>query len=149
MPRSDAEIDEIDGLRGIAILAVMVHRLWPRDAVNRFGVAADAGWIGVDLFFVISGFLITRILLETRNDPGYFRNFYARRVLRIFPLYYLFVGTLLIVFPLAGNTEYLDRSGSPFWYLTFLGNIPEALLGNDPPYWLARSGHSRSKSSSI
>jgi peptidoglycan/LPS O-acetylase OafA/YrhL len=137
VPRNAGEIDEIDGLRGIAILAVMVHRLWPRDAVNRLGVVADAGWIGVDLFFVVSGFLITRILLETRDDPGYFRNFYARRVLRIFPLYYLFVGTLLVAFPLAGNTSYLDHSGSPLWYMTFLGNIPEALLGNDPPYWLA------------
>ncbi len=115
----------------------MVHRLWPRDAVNRLSVAADAGWIGVDLFFVVSGFLITRILLETREDPAYFRNFYARRLLRIFPLYYLFVGTLLIVFPLAGNSSYLDHSGSPFWYLTFLGNVPEAILGKDPPYWLA------------
>jgi peptidoglycan/LPS O-acetylase OafA/YrhL len=135
--RNHGEIDEIDGLRGIAIFMVMVHRLWPRDAVNRLGVVADAGWIGVDLFFVVSGFLITRILLDTRGEPGYFRNFYARRVLRIFPLYYLFVGTLLVAFPLAGNTEYLETSGSPVWYLTFLGNIPEALLGKDPPYWLA------------
>ncbi len=115
----------------------MVHRLWPRDAVNRLSVAADAGWIGVDLFFVVSGFLITRILLATRDDPGYFRNFYARRVLRIFPLYYLFVGTLLVAFPMMGNSEYLDHSGSPAWYLTFLGNIPEALLDKDVPYWLA------------
>jgi len=135
MARS-GEIDEIDGLRGIAIFMVMVHRLWPRDAVNRFGVAADAGWIGVDLFFVVSGFLITRILLDTRGGAGYFRNFYARRVLRIFPLYYLFVGTLFIVFPLAGNAEYIDHAGSPLWYLTFLGNVPEGLLGYDPPYWL-------------
>jgi peptidoglycan/LPS O-acetylase OafA/YrhL len=130
------EIDEIDGLRGVAIFMVMVHRLWPRDAVNRLSVAADAGWIGVDLFFVVSGFLITRILLETRGEPGYFRNFYARRVLRIFPLYYLFVGTLLVAFPLMGNAQYLETSGSPFWYLTFLGNVPEGLLGYDPPYWL-------------
>ena len=135
MARS-GEIDEVDGLRGVAIFMVMVHRLWPRDAVNRFGVAADAGWIGVDLFFVVSGFLITRILLETRGEKGYFRNFYARRILRIFPLYYLFVGTLFIVFPLAGNSEYLDHSGSPAWYLLFLGNVPEGLLGYDPPYWL-------------
>jgi len=137
VPRNQGEIAEVDGLRGIAIFAVMVHRLWPRDAVNRLSVAADAGWIGVDLFFVVSGFLITRILLETRGDPHYFRNFYARRVLRIFPLYYLFVGTLLVVFPLMGNSEYLEHAGSPAWYLTFLGNIPESLLNKDVPYWLA------------
>ena len=127
-------IAEIDGLRGIAILLVMVHRLWPRGGMNDI---AEAGWVGVDLFFVISGFLITRILLDTRDDPHYFRNFYARRVLRIFPLYYLFVGTLLVAFPLLGSHAYLANAGSPAWYLTSLGNVPEGVLGRDPPYWLA------------
>ena len=74
MPSSDRTaltkgfIVELDGLRGIAILMVMVHRFWPRTGV---GVAADvagAGWIGVDLFFVISGFLIAGILLDTRGE---------------------------------------------------------------------------------
>jgi peptidoglycan/LPS O-acetylase OafA/YrhL len=119
-------IAEIDGLRGIAILLVMVHRLWPRAAMSPL---AEVGWIGVDLFFVVSGFLITRILLSTRDDPDYFRNFYARRVLRIFPLYYAFVGVALAT---VGGT-----AGSPAWYLLFLGNVPEGVLGIDPPYWLA------------
>src|SRR4051812_2394800 len=85
-------ISELDGLRGIAILLVMVHRLWPRHGVGIAAQAAGMGWIGVDLFFVISGFLITGILLDTRGEADYFQNFYARRILRIFPLYYLFVG---------------------------------------------------------
>jgi peptidoglycan/LPS O-acetylase OafA/YrhL len=128
-------IAELDGLRGIAILMVMVHRFWPRTGV---GVAADvagAGWIGVDLFFVISGFLIAGILLDTKGDPAYFRNFYARRALRIFPLYYLFVIGVFVVF--AGNPEFRERAGSPLWYLVHLGNVPEGLLGLAVPYWIA------------
>jgi peptidoglycan/LPS O-acetylase OafA/YrhL len=128
-------IPELDGLRGLAILLVMVHRFWPRSGV---GVAADvagAGWIGVDLFFVISGFLITGILLDTKGDDGYFRNFYARRMLRIFPLYYLFVIGVFIAF--SGNPEFREHAGSPAWYLLHLGNIPEGILDNDVPYWLA------------
>jgi peptidoglycan/LPS O-acetylase OafA/YrhL len=128
-------IQELDGLRGVAILMVMVHRFWPRTGV---GVAADvagAGWIGVDLFFVISGFLIAGILLDTKGDAGYFRNFYARRVLRIFPLYYLFVIGVFVAF--AGNPQFRELAGSPIWYLVHLGNVPEGLLGLDVPYWIA------------
>lgn len=138
MPGSRTErhfIAELDGLRGIAILMVMVHRFWPRSDTSVAADVAGAGWIGVDLFFVISGFLITGILLETRGEPQYFRNFYVRRVLRIFPLYYLFVGTILIVF--SSNPEFREHAGSPLWYLFYLGNVPEGMLGNDVPYWLA------------
>ena len=128
-------IAELDGLRGIAILLVIVHRFWPRSGTGVLADAAGAGWIGVDLFFVISGFLIAGILLDTRGEPGYFRNFYARRILRIFPLYYLFVGGVLLAF--SGSSEFREHAGSPFWYLVHLGNMPEAMLDNDVPYWLA------------
>ncbi len=128
-------ISELDGLRGVAILLVMVHRFWPRTGVGVAADAAGAGWIGVDLFFVISGFLITGILLDTRGEPGFFRNFYARRVLRIFPLYYLFVGGVLLAF--SGNPEFRQHAGSPLWYLAHLGNVPEGVLDHDVPYWLA------------
>jgi peptidoglycan/LPS O-acetylase OafA/YrhL len=126
---------ELDGLRGVAILLVMAHRFWPRSGVGLAANAAQAGWIGVDLFFVVSGFLIAGILLDTRGDADYFRNFYARRALRIFPLYYLFVIGVLVVF--AGNPEFRAHAGSPFWYLVHLGNVPEGLLGKPVPYWLA------------
>src|SRR5690348_9676778 len=101
MPRPTGYIRELDGLRGIAILLVMVHRLYPRELVTPWYV--EGGWIGVDLFFVVSGFLIAGILLDTRDDEGYFRNFYARRVLRIFPLFYTLVGGMLLASVLLGH----------------------------------------------
>jgi len=131
----DGHVPELDGLRGLAILAVMVHRMYPRVSGTPWPI--EAGWAGVDLFFVISGFLIAGILIDTRDSPGYFRNFYARRVLRIFPLFYLFIGGMLLAFPIAAHEEFLRQAGSPLWYLSQLGNIPESLLGRDPPYWLA------------
>jgi peptidoglycan/LPS O-acetylase OafA/YrhL len=76
---SNHRLKNLDGVRGIAILLVL--------SVHLFGVGF--GWVGVDLFFVLSGFLIGNILLETKNKHKYFKKFYFRRILRIFPLYYL------------------------------------------------------------
>ncbi len=131
-PKVRGYLPELDGLRGIAILLVMIHRMYPGTSPWYI----EAGWIGVDLFFVVSGFLIAGILLDTRHERGYFRNFYARRVLRIFPLYYLLIGGILVAFPL-GNPDFLETSGSRAWYLFHLGNVPEAVLELGPPYWLA------------
>ncbi len=84
-------IGALDGLRGTAILLVMFHHTTLLQA-NVFPdrILAWSGgmaWCGVDLFFVLSGFLITGILYDTRTGQNYFRQFYARRTLRIFPLY--------------------------------------------------------------
>jgi len=93
-------IPELDGIRAIAIWMVLaVHiqagydnapgalSFLPRPVRLIFG----HGWLGVDLFFVLSGFLITGILLDSKSRPGYFRNFYIRRFLRIMPLYFAVV----------------------------------------------------------
>lgn len=82
----------LDGLRGIAILLVICcHNL---DFIPHF----ELGWVGVDLFFVLSGFLITDILLVTKSGKNFLQNFYIRRILKIFPLYY---GVLLLFFVIA------------------------------------------------
>lgn len=89
----------LDGLRGIAILLVLVYHATPTMGTNsRLGEAvlwaAHLGWVGVEVFFVLSGYLITGILLKTRDQPRYFTNFYLRRALRIWPLY---CGVLLLL----------------------------------------------------
>ncbi len=88
-------IPALDGIRGVAILLVMAHHLLrvpgPSIVARLINVVSNSGWAGVDLFFVLSGFLITGILWETRGQPNYFRNFYVRRGLRIFPLYYTYL----------------------------------------------------------
>jgi len=132
-------IREFDGLRGLAILAVLIHHFWPSSgALASWSHLAHLGWVGVDLFFVISGCLITGILLDTRDHAGSLRNFYARRVIRIVPLYYVVVVAAFVVIPrLQGTSEFHEQSGSPWWYLLYLGNVRESLLGHEPAYVLA------------
>jgi peptidoglycan/LPS O-acetylase OafA/YrhL len=77
------------------------------------------GWMGVDLFFVLSGFLITGILLDTRELPGYFKNFYVRRALRIFPLYYTMLAVLFLLTPWL----HLQWHTGHIAYLFYAGNI--------------------------
>ena len=138
---SAGRIEEIDGLRGLAILAVMLHRFWPLTGpLGAYAEVVVFGWTGVDLFFVISGFLVAGILIDTRNGHHFLRNFYARRALRILPLYYAYTVVVFSVMPLLqggaySDTAFIRASGSPLWYLLFLGNFPEA-LGTDPPFLL-------------
>jgi peptidoglycan/LPS O-acetylase OafA/YrhL len=96
-------VPALDGLRGIAILAVFAYHYGhggvhsTSAAVRAFASICGLGWSGVDLFFVLSGYLITGILFDSRNDPGYYKKFYARRALRIFPVYYLFAAIMFAI----------------------------------------------------
>lgn len=107
----------LDGLRGLAILLVVVYHNFGFINVFFFG------WLGVDLFFVLSGFLITDILLKTIGEKNFLRNFFMRRILRIFPLYYFGLVLFLFVIPLFAehfNVKYY--TDNQFWLWTYLQN---------------------------
>jgi len=137
-----ARIPELDGIRAIAIWMVLIFHIFggwvsvdhdfspiPRSVMLVIG----HGWLGVDLFFILSGFLITGILLDAKEDSHYFRNFYARRFLRIMPLYFVVVfvfficyshyrGFLILSTLFAANLAYMFNVSVPhgpavFWSL--------------------------------
>jgi len=111
MPNLSGHLPALDGIRGLAILMVTAYRFnfGPADthlpAKVLFAVLGH-GDLGVDLFFVLSGFLITGILYDAKQKQHYFRDFYARRALRIFPLYYGFLFLMLVALPLVFGTKF-------------------------------------------
>src|ERR1700691_4200678 len=118
-------IPELDGLRALAVILVLLVHFGPQaDIGSGLWKLESVGWMGVDLFFVLSGFLITGILLDTREERFYYRNFYIRRTLRIFPLYYfvLLVGTLVfIVWHRVFDRDLYRRLYEIFWYFFYVG----------------------------
>jgi peptidoglycan/LPS O-acetylase OafA/YrhL len=126
----------LDGVRGLAILLVLVYHftlgMTGSGLVARlFLKASSAGWCGVDLFFVLSGFLITGILLDAKASPRRFRNFYARRALRIFPLYYGVLAAIFAALPLIeARVGGFDGVEGAFGWLWLYGtNLLVALRG--------------------
>ena len=102
--REPGHLAGLDGVRGLAILLVIASHFLDQSLSGGIGTrllvkAATYGVLGVDLFFVLSGFLITGLLLEAKGGTNYFRNFYARRTLRIFPLYYFVLALVFLVWP--------------------------------------------------
>jgi peptidoglycan/LPS O-acetylase OafA/YrhL len=133
-------IPQFDYLRGIAVLVVMLFHA--SHDVQSFSMAryVEFGWTGVDLFFVLSGFLITGILFDTREEKGYFVNFYARRILRIWPLYFALLGIMFVAVPLVaprwGATAMANAA--PAWsFALFIQNlaIPHAITGPLSATW--------------
>src|SRR5258708_40185625 len=100
----ERRIPELDGLRGMGILLFMVGHYFSVPGVGSVsllnGYWFRLGWTGVDLFCVLSGFLIGGILLEARGSSNYFKTFYARRFFRIIPLYYAWILLYVILAPL-------------------------------------------------
>lgn len=118
-------IQELDGIRAIAIWMVLIgHLYWgfkvPDDTYDRMPrliyQIISHGWLGVDLFFILSGFLISGILLDSKHKKNYFRTFYWRRVLRILPVFYLCIFVMSYFYE---NAAYFLLS------LVFLANFAE------------------------
>ncbi len=121
-------IRELDGVRGIAALMVIVFHFFQMNPMSsgwlarRLQAATILGQTGVTLFFVLSGFLITRILLASREQPHFFRDFYVRRALRIFPLYYAFLTLTYIVVPLL-SAHPVAPVAKQWTYWAYLQNV--------------------------
>ena len=134
-----SHIPVLDGLRGTAVLTVMVLHFTLVNAVTTaehvFFDVTRMGWVGVDLFFVLSGFLITGILYDAKGGAHFFRNFYMRRVLRIFPLYYAFLVFVLVLLPAVRPAAAVPAE-TQFWLWTYLSNILFARAG-----WEGVPGH--------
>ena len=136
MTRSPSRLPSLDGIRGLAALFIVgTHAVRfahppfpPTGALSRVG--AEFG-LGVDLFFVLSGFLITRILLRSIDEPHYFKNFYARRALRIFPVYYLFVAIMVLVVPLTVGDPAFSHAlrKQQLWLWLYASNLEIAVHG--------------------
>jgi peptidoglycan/LPS O-acetylase OafA/YrhL len=149
-PASDTRVSELDGLRGLAILLVL---LWhyvqnqlhpdPGTALAAVKLVLGSAWSGVDLFFVLSGYLIAGILIEQRAAQNYFSVFYLRRACRILPLYGLFLGLFALgVWLTRGQQDVIahlfQRDAVPLWsYPLFAQNIAMAAHNAQGPAWLA------------
>lgn len=130
----------LDGIRGLAIILVMLyHFSIPFQLSGHLnfidglvGTFLQVGWVGVDLFFALSGFLITGILYDTAGKANYLKNFFVRRFLRIFPLYYLMLFMLIIIIPnfipsLASKTD--QMVDNQVWFWSYLINWRISYLG--------------------
>lgn len=134
-------IPALDGLRGIAILLVIPHNgdlfsgvsgwLWP------IAMLVHAGWTGVQLFFVLSGYLITRGLMDTAGADNYYSAFYARRALRILPLYFLVLLVFLVLLPklVTLDPQILATYHQQMWLWLFLSNWTQPFQGT--VYWFS------------
>ena len=135
-----AFIPAFDGLRGIAILAVVLYHCHPRLEGTFLEKFIVWGWSGVSLFFVLSGFLITGIILDSGASPRFYSNFYARRFLRIWPVYWLLLFLYYAFFPFlfSGYRWMFHGIATAPWLflLLFIQNLwPIALPGAIGPTW--------------
>jgi peptidoglycan/LPS O-acetylase OafA/YrhL len=136
LPGLGGHLPALDGLRGLAILLVLMNNLYPgypaRYADRIAYLVSNTGWSGVDLFFVLSGFLITGILYDSRGTRRYFLTFYARRFLRIFPLAYLYLALIFLVVAHVAQLpphEARDLASGEWWYWAYLANWKIAVHG--------------------
>jgi len=122
----------LDGVRGVAVMLVILYHStheWPAGSgvAKAIGKIFANGWSGVELFFVLSGYLITSILLKTRDRPGYYRRFFIARFCRIFPLYYVTLAAVFVVLPAFvprfEHSALYHRQGWLWSYMTNFGLV--------------------------
>jgi len=131
---SGARIPELDGARGVAVLSVMIAHYFGE---VRHGFAVlTFGWVGVDLFFVLSGFLIGSIILERKDSSNFLAVFYSRRSLRILPVYFVTLAATLGFIWLYGSAHWIDKPLSAPSYFTFSQNFVMAWRGEIGTLWL-------------
>src|SRR6266705_527857 len=131
------KIHQLADIRGAAIALVIMHNTSNKYPSLHLQALFSNGWMGVDLFFVLSGLLITGILLDTNGSASYFRDFYARRCLRIWPLYFSVLLLIFVVVPLLSpsHVHAMFERSSPWWaYPLFLQNFlnPHPMLATGP-----------------
>jgi peptidoglycan/LPS O-acetylase OafA/YrhL len=127
----------LDAMRGVAVLLVLAHNFNLVVVTGRVSAGFDAvmniGWVGVQLFFVLSGFLITGILLDTARANNYYRAFFARRTLRIFPLYYAVLAFGFVVLPLLAKVP-AGHGRHQGWLWAYLTNWVEPFGRGEPAF---------------
>jgi len=150
--KTGKRIPELDGLRGLAVLLILIAHYvvgsFTPDDESILSVSVrfifSLAWSGVDLFFVLSGFLIGGILIDQRGEENYFKTFYLRRICRIFPLYFFWLILFVILFVLVSPHFHqkwvlplFDLQGIPQWlFFFFLQNFHMAESWLFGPTWL-------------
>ena len=137
-----ARLPELDGLRAIAVLLVLCAHLLCFVPIPWFDWLVEKGWVGVDLFFVLSGFLIGGILLDHRPSENYYRVFYLRRFLRIVPLYAVLVFPGLLILSCGLQSHFsghslAGQSAIGAWLCVFFVQNFGSLFHLDVPQYLA------------
>ena len=127
-------IPELDGLRGLAAIGVVIAHYFG-EVPHGFSVFT-VGWVGVDIFFVLSGFLIGSIILEQHGQPGFFKDFYRRRFARIVPIYTAVCVLTLAAAALSVGHPWSDTPFSPGVYAAFGANIVMGISNTPGDVWL-------------
>ena len=151
-PKLSMRMVELDGIRGLAILLVVIWHLFGNNQIEglrpgswqaHLFLSLSFTWSGVDLFFVLSGFLIGGILYDARNSESYYKTFYCRRMARIFPVYFVWFALFMVGVYFAGSTSSallraIFNDDIPLWtYPLFVQNIAITLHRNWGAMWIA------------
>ena len=135
-------VPHLDGIRGLAVLMVIGFHYTMMPGLHQWEASlpvrlAQMGWMGVDLFFVLSGFLLGGILIDRKGEANYYRSFFVRRAGRILPLYWLWLGAYVVVVSIWPQGGF-SGGATPFGYhLVFLQNI--YMAAHDGPQWGSHS----------